>query len=102
VETESIFAVLAEHLLPSVLVSHLFLEQKSILQKYEDRKRQKEKIVNPLTEKVDPNNLCEHFNWQSMCKKRHEPLDQIKTMINVLHIICQLGIKKVKQPGHQY
>ena len=87
-ETKAIFTILAKHLLlSSVLVSHLFLEQKSIFQKYEDRQRQKEKIVYPLTEKIDPNDLCEHFDWQSVCEKCHKPLDQIETVIYILHSI---------------
>ena len=37
-----------------------------------------------------------------MREKCHEPFDEVQAMVNILHVIGQLRVKKVQQPRHQY
>ena len=56
-KAESFVQIVEVFLCSSILVRHLFLEQKPISQENEDCQWQKEKVIYSLTEKVDPHYL---------------------------------------------
>jgi len=36
-----------------------------------------------------------------MSEQGHKPLDQVEPMVDVLHVVGELGVEEVQQAGHQ-